>query len=357
MKINIGGAFTPLTSYGIVTTRLVAEFFKQGAEVALFPLGPYAAASQLDADNLNRALAASEFFDPKAPSLRIWHQFAMGESVGTGTRIGFPIFELDPLAARERHHLATLDYVVVCSKWARHVVKYALPNMPIFVAPLGVDRSLWHENYEKPNDGITRFINVGKFEIRKNHAEIISAFNQAFVKRDPVELHLFPTNRFMSETESNEWVAYAKTGEMGEKVFIHPFVSNDDLARCVASCDVGVYPSRAEGFNLPLLEALSCGLQVIATNYSAHTEFLDKGNAHLIEIAGLEEAYDGHFFRGGEGNWAKWEGQQQDSLVEHMQSLHRSKQSGKDMLNQAGIETAKRFTWAECARKIKEIVE
>jgi glycosyltransferase involved in cell wall biosynthesis len=35
--------------------------------------------------------------------------------------------------------------------------------------------------------------------------------------------------------------------------------------------------SKGEGFGLPLLEAAACGLPVIATNWSAHTEFLGKG--------------------------------------------------------------------------------
>lgn len=35
--------------------------------------------------------------------------------------------------------------------------------------------------------------------------------------------------------------------------------------------------TKGEGFGLPLLEAAACGLPVIATQWSAHTEFLDKG--------------------------------------------------------------------------------
>jgi glycosyltransferase involved in cell wall biosynthesis len=35
--------------------------------------------------------------------------------------------------------------------------------------------------------------------------------------------------------------------------------------------------TRGEGFGLPLLEAAACGLPIIATQWSAHTEFLDKG--------------------------------------------------------------------------------
>jgi len=42
-----------------------------------------------------------------------------------------------------------------------------------------------------------------------------------------------------------------------------------------------VWPSRGEGFGLPPLEALACGMPVIASNFSAHTEFLIKDGAPL----------------------------------------------------------------------------
>ena len=36
--------------------------------------------------------------------------------------------------------------------------------------------------------------------------------------------------------------------------------------------------THGEGFGLPLLEAAACGLPICATNWSAHTEFLNLGN-------------------------------------------------------------------------------
>ena len=46
--------------------------------------------------------------------------------------------------------------------------------------------------------------------------------------------------------------------------------------------------THGEGFGLPLLEAAACGLPVCATNWSAHTEFLNLGD--WTAVAGrLEE--------------------------------------------------------------------
>ena len=54
------------------------------------------------------------------------------------------------------------------------------------------------------------------------------------------------------------------------------------VAALLADCDCGVFPSRAEGWNLGLLECMSVGLNVIATNYSAHTEFVEPANCRLV---------------------------------------------------------------------------
>ena len=41
--------------------------------------------------------------------------------------------------------------------------------------------------------------------------------------------------------------------------------------------------THGEGFGLPLLEAAACGLPVLATNWSAHTEFLNLGKWTKVE--------------------------------------------------------------------------
>ena len=65
----------------------------------------------------------------------------------------------------------------------------------------------------------------------------------------------------------------------------------------MAQTDCGIFPSRAEGWNLELLEMLACIKSVITTHYSAHTEFCDDVNSDLVEIKETELAYDGKWFQ------------------------------------------------------------
>ena len=86
--------------------------------------------------------------------------------------------------------------------------------------------------------------------------------------------------------------------------------------------DCGVFPARAEGWNLELLEMMACGKHVITTNYSAHTEFCNKDNCFLVDINELETAHDGVFFSGEYGHWASFDNSAKDQLIEHMRMVH-----------------------------------
>ena len=46
-----------------------------------------------------------------------------------------------------------------------------------------------------------------------------------------------------------------------------------------------VFPSKCEGWGLPLLEAIACGLKVIATDFGGQSEFLKEIKDNAIPIA------------------------------------------------------------------------
>ena len=124
----------------------------------------------------------------------------------------------------------------------------------------------------------------------------------------------------------------------------------------MAQTDCGIFPSRAEGWNLELLEMLACGKSVITTNYSAHTEFCNDTNSDLVEIKDTELAYDGKWFQGKCGNWAKISDDQIDCFVSHMRKIHKCKQDNSLSVNEAGVDTANKFSWQKSALKVKEVL-
>jgi len=129
-----------------------------------------------------------------------------------------------------------------------------------------------------------------------------------------------------------------------------------ELASIMNSTDCGIFPSRAEGWNLEILELMATGKHVITTNYSAHTEFCDEKNSMLVTPQNKEAAFDGQFFNGF-GEWASLQGVEQE-FVTHMKNIYREwKEGGKQrIVNEEGIKAAEKFSWEATAKKIESIL-
>jgi glycosyltransferase involved in cell wall biosynthesis len=294
--------------------------------------------------------------DFTAPSVKIWHQNDMGLFPGRGPRAGFPIFELNRFDDAELHHLRSLDRIVVCSEWAKRVIEDNNIRVPTHVVPLGVDKEMFNINpldrQRRPywSKDATVFINVGKWEVRKGHNELLEAFNKAFTEKDNVELQMINENPFIG-IENEAWKQKYIESPLGSKIKIRPrMVSQHQMREVFNQADFGVFPSHAEGWNLEILELMACGAQIIATNYSGHTEYLNESNSLLINPVGMETAQDGKWFRG-QGEWCKFS---VDDLVEAMRLAHKNKQVGvKGPDNQSLVD---KYSWQNSANKLLEAV-
>ena len=356
-KVNLMAPVNSL-GYGVAGLNITKQLSKI-CDVSLFPIGNPEATTQEDADVLQECVNNQESFDAKSPCLRIWHQFSMAEQIGNGLRCGFPIFELDKFNKKELHHLNSLDKIFVCSEWAKEVVVSQLYNSykrldlsyNVHVAPLGVDRQIFSvkDDDEWPE---TRFVNIGKWEYRKGHDILSEAFNKAFEPEDNVSLYMMNHNPFLNSEQEREWVDLYSNSKLSDKIeFIPRVQTHKQVADVMSQIDCGVFPSRAEGWNLEAIELLSMGKELIITDFSAHTEFCTAENSRLISIDNTEDAFDGIWFHG-QGQWAELAESQIDQLVEHMRAVHKHKQENGKINNSLGIETADRFSWANTAQSI-----
>ena len=56
------------------------------------------------------------------------------------------------------------------------------------------------------------------------------------------------------------------------------------LAEIYRSCDVWLFSSRCEGFGLPILEAMACGVPVVGTRTGAAPDLIDGSNGTLVDV-------------------------------------------------------------------------
>ena len=341
--INITAPINTL-GYGIASYNIIKNLFFMGEDISYFPIGtPEPPEKQ---DFLNSVMLRP--YIPKAPSVKIWHQNDVHHHVGNGLHVAFPIFELDRFSREEVWSLSHNDRIFTCSKWASDIVKKHL-NTDTAIVPLGVDTELFKQH--KSSRPSTVFFNCGKWEVRKGHDILADCFNAAFDHSDDVELWMMCENPFYNEQQQKQWVSLYKDSKLGDKIRMIPRQkTHEDVYNIMKQTDCGVFPARAEGWNLELLEMMACGKQVIATDYSAHTEFCNDNNSMLVDIKSTELANDGVWFNG-QGMWGTLDSDSIEQIISHMRKVHSEKQSGSLPQNVDGICTAREFSWENSAKK------
>lgn len=342
------------TGYGITSTNICSSLTSDhDIEVSLFGIGQLSTETESKKNLLEKCLYNAHFYDSKAPTLKIWHQHDLALRPGSGLYGVMPFFELDTLQKNEIHQINQADIVFTPTQWSSDVLLKNGIKKPVVVAPLGADPDIFNPlNFiTEPKIGENYvFLHVGKWEKRKGQDFLLKAFERAFSKEDKVELRLCPHNPFLDEEELETWYNLVKNNKLAEKITIlkrQP--TQHDLAKVMHHADCGIFLSRAEGWNNEIPEMMLMNKAIIATNYSAHKEYLTKQNSFMVDIDQKEIAYDGKWFHG-QGSWALLGDKELSQTIEHMRFVYNNKVAN----NPIGVSTGKKYSWRNTTQIIKE---
>lgn len=354
-KINIMTAINSL-GYGIAGLNIIRELDKI-ADVTLFPIGQPQPTTQADAELVNKLFNKQIHFDPSAPCVKIWHEHSLTERIGRGKYYGFPIFELNKFDQLRLKNLECCDNIITCSEWAKNIVidQTKRSSDQVHVVPLGVDRIIFNEEKNKVSGTQFIVLNCGKWEVRKGHDVLFRAFKMAFPNETDVKLFMMCTNPFPQAQQQVQ--QFENMYNSDKRISIIPRVNtSEEVSMIMGQVDCGVFPARSEGWNLELIEMMSMGKPVIATNYAGHTEFCNNNNCMLINIEKTEPAYDGIWFDGKIGEWANIGKNQIETLAGYLKNTYTMWKNNSLQINQDGIETAKQFTWHNSAQKLLQAI-
>lgn len=142
---------------------------------------------------------------------------------------------------------------------------------PVRQAGPGTVRSVIAQFLNKPG---ASFAAVGSFELRKNYAWLLQVFERLWAKGHNVRLLIagHPTADGQGLIEKIK-----RHPEQGRRLLAVFDASDDELEHVYAHAWALVFPSLAEGFGLPLVEARTRGCQVIASDLPAFLELADEG--------------------------------------------------------------------------------
>ena len=340
---------TPLgvTGYGYVGLNIL-QTLSENHNVGLTPIGPAQPDLKEQLDIISNAMESTHLIPYDSPTLKIWHQFDLLTRPGKGKYFALPFFEVDTFNDKEKFHLNFVDEIIVSCSWAKKVVQNAGINKPIHIVPMGVDGTTFSPSAIQPTDDKYVFLTIGKWEKRKAHDTIIHCFNQAFTQSDNVELWLATSNPFLTPDEEKFWLNIVDQSPLRDKIKVFPRLPNHQaVAELIGYSHCGIYISRGEGWNMELLESMSMGKPVIASNYAAHTQYCTKDNSFLVDMPETELAVDNKFFFG-QSNWGKIGQDQIDQTIAHMKYCF----DNKITINEPGIETAKNLSWKNCCHQL-----
>lgn len=108
------------------------------------------------------------------------------------------------------------------------------------------------------------FVILGTIEARKNHALLLKVWQRLVERMGDACPRLIIVGR--RGWEADDVFALLDTHDFKSKVIEAGPLHDDELAKVLGSARALLFPSHAEGFGIPLVEALAAGLPVIASN-------------------------------------------------------------------------------------------
>ena len=169
------------------------------------------------------------------------------------------------------------------------------------VVPLGIDPQLFRPDGPKspyiPPDDFT-FLFVGGAVLRKGIDTLIRAYESAFSASDNVSLVVKGNSQnlhYQGFNDVEEILAESHVKDPPNIVHIDDHLDSEELAAMFRSCDVGVFPYRAEGFALPIAEAMASGTPAIVPNFGACLDFCTPETSFFVPARRIKLPYSRTF--------------------------------------------------------------
>jgi glycosyltransferase involved in cell wall biosynthesis len=229
------------------------------------------------------------------------------------------------------------DWIICISNTVRDDVCNHLGLDParVFVAPLAAEKNLFYpcrdehkyrlvkDKYSIPESPY--ILSLGSLEPRKNLKQTVDSFTKLVTQERIKDLSLVVVGEKSWGFES----AFEKVNELEsvrDRVVFTGYVNDEDLAPLYGAASAFVYPSLCEGFGLPPLEAMQCGVPVVCSSATSLPEVV--GDAAILVDPGDTDA------------WC------QSLLDLYMKPLLREE------LSQKSLQRAQLFSWERCTDNV-----
>lgn len=267
-------------------------------------------------------------------------------------KIGYTMFETDKIPMHWVEACNRMNEIWVPSMFNVGTFRSSGVHVPLHVIPLGVDPTFFYPG--QPDSRYSpkfTFLSVFQWSERKNPQLLIKGFLEAFSDKEDVVLVLKTIGYGRGQNIHSE---IQKMGypNWQSKILIDDRELPDHLmGQVYRSADCFVFPTSGEGWGMPILEAMACGLPTIATNWSAPTEFLNEETGYPIHVKRLIPASEKVFalYRG-----LHYAEPDYENFVSLMRYVYENQRAVKERGQEVANKIVSKWTWDHAAQKIRE---
>jgi glycosyltransferase involved in cell wall biosynthesis len=192
-----------------------------------------------------------------------------------------------------------VDEIWVPSNYVRRVYeRSSIPTEKIQVIPWGIDTDVFTPAATPrilPTNKSFRFLYVGGTIHRKGFDRVLEAYLQEFSPNEDVCLVVkdLGTNTFYRYGNlRGETISARDNQSWPEIVYFDGSWTPGQLASLYTACNCLVMPYRGEGFGLPILEAMACGIPPIVPRGGASDDFVSEESGYLLESREVETQHE-----------------------------------------------------------------
>lgn len=206
-----------------------------------------------------------------------------------------------------------------CTETISRAVGKPVYTIPYVVAPK-ITQKRDRAYFGLPRD---RFLFLCMFDVnsvmeRKNPIGVIRAFQKAFGASSPEAALVIKVNDFRGDPEARACLETLVRG-CDNICLMDKILSRNDVNALIDVCDCFVSLHRSEGFGFVMAEAMYLGKPVIATNWSANTDYMDETNSCPVGYRLVPITADYGIYRKGQ----VWADPDESHCAEYMRRLTR----------------------------------
>jgi glycosyltransferase involved in cell wall biosynthesis len=177
--------------------------------------------------------------------------------------------------------------VVLSTEWNQMIS--IVPGCPVYYLPNAIDLSTYRNLgsdriAEAKNPPLLKVLYLGYMGKSKGSFDILEAARGTMSKNIPVIFDLVGEDVSPGEVEQIKQ-QIAQTG-LRNVVTLHPTASDIKKIDFFREADIFIYPSYSEGMPIAVIEAMACGLPVIATRVGGLPDLVTDGFNGILVDAG-----------------------------------------------------------------------